>query len=158
MAEEGIRFEPERRKKDQVTTHGRGQTEMIGVEGGMHQRITRRYMTPAELAAYKLNQALEKYPEFTKEARENIQNEFVNIDGLRTMNMKLLAATLSFLRSVNNQPTPASFRDEYIVPYMTQLLNPDKLDPDELKRLIIRYKAQMVTYIEVIKKFRNINQ
>ena len=154
MAEEGIRFEPERRKKDQLATHGRGQTEMVGVEGGIHKKITRRFMTPAELASYKLNQALEKYPEFTKEARENVQNEFVEMPGLRTMNMKVLAATLSFLRSVNNQPTPAHFTDAYIIPYMAQLLNTDKLDPEELKRLIIRYKAQMLMYIEAIRIFR----
>jgi Fe-S oxidoreductase len=34
--------------------------------------------------------------------------------GLRTMNMKLFAATLNYLNSVNNSPTPETFKDEYI--------------------------------------------
>ena len=156
MAEEGIRFEPERRKADQPARFGKGQSEMAGAEGVLHKKMTRRHMTPNELAAYKLNQALEKYPEFTKEARENIQNEFVEMPGLRTMNMKLMAATLSFLRSVNDQPTPASFQDTFILPYLNQLLNPDKVDQDELARLIIRFKAQILMYVRAIQIFRNL--
>ena len=109
-------------------------------------------MSPNELASWKLNQALEKYPEFTKEARENMQNEFVSMPGIRTMNMKLLAATLNFLRHINNQPTSESFLDKNIVPYMSQLL---PVDQDDRKRLIVRFKAQMLMYIRAIEIFRS---
>ena len=111
-------------------------------------------MTPNELAAWKLNQALEKYPNFTKEARENAQNEFVDMPGLRTMNMKLFAATLNFLQSINNQPTPTSFTDEVIIPHMSQLINIEKINQEDTRRLIIRFKAQILMYIRAIQLFR----
>ena len=73
---------------------------------------------------------------------------------LRTMNMKLLAATLSFLRSINNKPTAQTFEDNVIIPHMSQLLPIDKTDQDETRRLIIRFKAQMLMYIRAIQIFR----
>ena len=154
MAEERIQFAPERRKGEQPARFGRGASQMAGVPGALHKQLTRRHMTPNELAAWKLNQALEKYPEFTKEARENVQNEFVEMPGLRTMNMKLMAATLSFLQTVRDKPAPASFTDEIIVPHLNQLLPTDKLDQEEIRRLIIRFKAQMLMYIRAIQIFR----
>ena len=152
--EERIQFEPERRKGDQPARFGKGPSQMIGAAGALQKKLARRHMSPNELAAWKLNQSLEKYPEFTKEARENLQNEFVEMEGLRTMNMKLLAATLSFLNSVQNRPTPASFTDENIIPHLNQLLPTNKVEPDELRRLIIRYKAQILMYIRAIQLFR----
>ena len=154
MAEERIQFAPERRRGEQAARFGRGPSQMAGAAGALHKQLTRRHMTPNELAAWKLNQALEKYPEFTKEARENTQNEFVDMPDLRTMNMKLLAATINFLRSINNQPTPASFTDEIIIPHMNQLLPTDTTDQEEIRRLIIRFKAQILMYIRAIQIFR----
>lgn len=151
---EGIMFEPERQKGNLPARYGKGPSEMVGAEGALHKQLTRRNMTPNELAAWKLNQAMEKYPEFTKDARENAQNEFVSMPSLRTMNMKTLAATLSFLNGINNNVTPNSFRDEVILPYMKELINLDKVDQEETKRLIIRYKAQMLMYIRAIQLFR----
>lgn len=153
--EERIQFDPEPRKGDQIARFGKGgQSQMIGAEGALHKELTRRHMTPNELAAWKLNQALEKYPEFTKDAREDAQNEFTGMPGLRTMNMKLFAATLNFLRGINNNIVPNSFKDEIILPYMNQLINIDKIDQEETKRLIIRYKSQMLMYIRAIQIFR----
>ena len=154
MAEERIQFAPERRRGEQQARFGRGPSQMTGAVGTLHKQLTRRHMTPNELASWKLNQALEKYPEFTKAARENAQNEFVDMPGLRTMNMKLLAATLSFLRAINNQPTIQTFTDQVIIPHMNQLLPTDKADKAEIQRLIIRFKAQMLMYIRAIQIFR----
>lgn len=151
---EGIMFEPERQKGNLPSRYGRGPSEIVGSEGALHKQLTRRNMTPNELAAWKLNQAMEKYPEFTKDARENAQNEFVSMPSLRTMNMKTLAATLSFLNGIKNNVTPNSFKDETILPYMKELINLDKVDQEETKRLIIRYKAQMLMYIRAIQLFR----
>jgi len=147
--EEQIQFAPERRKGEEAARFGRGEAQLGGAP-----RLTRRHMTPNELASWKLNQALEKYPNFTKEARENAQNEFVDMPGLRTMNMKLFAATLDFLRAINNEPTPASFTDQIIIPHMTQLVNIEKINQEETRRLIIRFKAQMLMYIRAIQIFR----
>lgn len=152
---ERIQFAPERRRGEQAPRFGRGPSQMAGAPGALHKQLTRRHMTPNELASWKLNQALEKYPEFTKEARENAQNEFADMPGLRTMNMKLLAATISFLRSINNQPDVNSFKDEIIVPHMKELLPINKVDQSELRRLIIRFKAQMLMYIRAIEIFRS---
>jgi hypothetical protein len=135
--EEEIEFGPERLRGEQQARFGFGRG--------------RRVMTPSELAAWRLNQALAKYPEFTREARQSLQDEFIDMTGLRTMNMKVLAAVLSFLNK--NQPIPDNFHNNIIVPYIRQLL-PSDLDSDERNRLIIRFKAEMLTYMRAIDRFR----
>jgi hypothetical protein len=154
MAETTIQFAPERRRGEQRARFGGGPSQMIGAVGKVHKGLTRRRMTPNKLAAWKLNQALENYPNFTEDARQNLQNEFVDMPQLRTMNMKVLAATLSFLQAVNNQPTPNAFRDEIILPHINILLPTTEISPDEKRRLIIRFKAQILIYIQAIEIFR----
>ena len=109
-------------------------------------------MTPNEMAAWKLNQALTHHGNFTAEARQQAQNEFVEMPVLRTMNMKVLAATLSFLQDVI-EPTPANFRDEVILPYIDGLL-PTNLKAQDRQRLIIRFKAQILIYVKAIRLYR----
>ena len=141
--EETIQFEPERRKGDQPARFGRGRP--------------RGPMTPNEQAALNLSKALEDYPEFTKEAREMYKEEFTDMPSLRTMNMKVMAATLSFLRGIDDQATPDNFKDDVIVPYLEKLLPPVSSDPEkemERQRLIIRYKAQLLMYIIAINDYR----
>jgi hypothetical protein len=153
MAE--IQFTAEPRKGEQQARFGRGPSQMIGGPGELHRQLTRKHRTPNELASWKLNQALSKYHIFTEEARQNFQNEFVEMPSLRTMNMKVLAATLSYLNAVNNKPTPDTFTDEMILPHLTLLLPTNELDPEERKRLIIRFKAQFLIYIQAIEIFRS---
>jgi len=153
MAE--IQFAPERQKGEQQTRFGRGPSQMIGAPGELHRQLTRKHRTPNELAAWKLNQSLSKYPIFTEEARQNLQNEFVEMPSLRTMNMKVLAATLSYLRAIDNKPSEDTFRDEIILPHLALLLPTTELDPDERRRLIIRFKAQILIYIQAIEIFRS---
>jgi len=148
-----IQFGPERRKEQQAR-FGRGPSQMVGGAGALHRQLTRKHRTPNELAAWKLNQALQKYPIFTEEARQNLQNEFVEMPALRTMNMKMLAATLAYLRAIDNKPSPATFRDEIIIPHLSLLLPVGEIDPDERRRLIIRFKAQILIYIQAIEIFR----
>lgn len=128
---------------------------MAGAVGEAHRQLTRKHRTPNELAAWKLNQALQKYPIFTEEARQNLQNEFVEMPALRTMNMKVMAATLAYLRAIDNKPSEATFRDEIIIPHLSLLLPANGLEPDERHRLIIRFKAQILIYIQAIEIFRN---
>ncbi len=151
---ETIQFGPERRRGEQQARFGRGPSQMVGGPGEVHRQLTRRHMTPNELAAWKLNQALQKYPLFTEDARQNLQNEFVDMPGLRTMNMKVLAATLSYLRAIDNKPTPNTFKDKIILPHLNLLLPTGDLTPDERRRLIIRFKAQILIYIQAIEIFR----
>jgi len=151
---ETIQFGPERQRGEQPARFGRGPSQMVGT-GGATGQITRKNMTPNELAAWKLNQALEKYPDFTEEARRNLQIEFVDMPGLRTMNMKVLAATLSFLNSINNQPSPAAFQDQYILSHINRLLPTKEISNQERRRLIVRFKAQLLIYTRAILFFRN---
>lgn len=153
MAEE-IQFGPEQRRGEQQARFGRGPSQMVGI-GNNKGKGARRQLTPREQAAWKLNQALEKYPVFTEEARQDLQNEFVEMPNLRTMNMKVMAATLAFLVSINNNPTPNSFQDAVIMPHLDTLLPTKNLDPDVRRRLIVRFKAEMFIYVRAITIFRN---
>lgn len=150
---ETIQFGPERQRGEQPARFGRGPSQMVGT-GGATRQMTRKNMTPNELAAWKLNQALEKYPTFTEEARRNFQIKFVDMPGLRTMNMKVLAATLSFLNSINNQPSPPAFQDQYILPHINLLLPTKEISAEERRRLIVRFKAQLLIYTRAILIFR----
>jgi len=150
--EEEIEFGPEGRRGEQQARYGQGAIHMLGLNRKGKDRLL---MTPNQLAAWKLNQALENYPIFTREARDNIQKEFENMEGIRTMNMKVLAATLSFLQSINNNVILNNFNDAVILPHLSLLL-PDNLDTEKRKRLIIRFKAQILIYIRAILNFREI--
>lgn len=135
-----IQFGPERRKTNQPARFGRGRK--------------REPMTPNELAAWKLNQALEKYSEFTSGARQELQNEFTNMESLRTMNMDVLATTLAFLKAYG-EITPNSFKDENILLYINRLLPIKEMTNNEKRKLITRFKAEILIYIRAIQTFRS---
>ena len=158
MAEESIQREPERRKAGQTARYGKGVSTMIGLGGKDGKTFSRLIMTPNELASLKLSEALTKYQEYTPEGREQIRHEFVNMPSLRTMNMKVLAATLNFLRALDQQGTPLgpeAFKDENIIPYLAQLLPTTKISDEEYQRLVLRFKAQIFAYIRAINIFRS---
>ena len=143
MEEERIEFGPERRKEDQLARFG-ARPSPIGEFGyAIH--------TPSEIAANKLSKALEKYPDITQEGRQIFRNEFVDMPNLRYMNMKVMAAVISFMNK--NKFVPENFKDDIIIPYMSQLLPKDGVSPEDRRRLIIRFKAQMLIYIRSILRF-----
>ena len=96
-----IQFDPEYQKGGQRGRYSHGVSKMAGLEH-IHKHMTRVQKTPNEIAAWKLNQALEKYPIFTEESRQQLQNEFVNMPNLKTINVKTFAAALAFLSSIFN--------------------------------------------------------
>lgn len=112
------------------------------------ERVDPRYQ-----AAYNLNKTLEKYPEFTKEARMDIQNEFVNFPDIAVVNLEAIASVLNFLK-LYPDPKPEHFRDEIIVEYFSRLIPDKKLTEEQRAKLIIRLKAQFLKYIVAIKVFR----
>jgi len=119
----------------------------VGFERG---RIGRVKVTPEELASYNLYKVLEKYPEFTKEARSQIQKQYNNFEGLDTMNLEVFASVLTFLKN-HPTPTPDDFKDEVILEYFSRILpvsSPDK------KRIILRLKAQFLKYTIAITNFK----
>lgn len=109
---------------------------------------------PKFQASYNLNKTLEKYPEFTKEARTEIQTEFVDFPNLHVVNLEALASVLNFLKIYPN-PTPNEFKDEIIIKYFSRLFPDKDLTPEERKNLITRLKAQFLKYIVAVKNFRN---
>lgn len=147
-------FGPERRKEGQMARFGRGDGGNIGIPGA---KIIRRQKTPNELASWKLNQSLQKYPTFTQDARQEYQDEFLNMPNLRNMNMKVLAATLSFLQS-NPNPTPETFKDSNILPHINLLISTKTMDENEKKRLIVRYKDMILIYVIAVDNYRKSQQ
>lgn len=109
---------------------------------------------PKQQAVYYLNKVLEKYPEFTKEARTEIQLEFANFPNIAVVNLEALAAVLNFLKMYPN-PTPEDFKDEIILEFFERLIPDKPISSEEKGRLIIRLKAQFLKYIVAIKTFRN---
>jgi len=116
-------------------------------------RVRSKIMTPAESAAYNLNKSLENFEDFDYEERQKLQNEFVKMDNLKYMNMDALAATLAFLKKYP-KPSPQNFKDKAIVPFIEPVISQYKFDKEEKKRIIIRYKAQILRYIRAINSFR----
>lgn len=126
----------------------------VGIGGfGIDAYKKGQKVDPKVQAVYNLNKTLEKYPEFTKDARTELQNEFLSFPDITFVNLEAFAAVLNFLKIYPN-PKPEDFRDEIILEYFTRLI-PDKINtPDDRLRLIIRLKAQFVKYIVAIKNFR----
>ena len=108
---------------------------------------------PQAVASYNLYKTLEKYPDFTKEARNTIKNEFANFPDLPVLNLETLASVINFLKDIPN-PTPEDFTDENILPYFSRLIPDKPMNADERKRILIRLKAQFLIYIRAVRTFR----
>lgn len=136
--DEEIVFAPERLRGDAKARFG---------------RVRSKIMTPQESAAYNLNKSLEPFDEFSEEERQSLQNEFVKMNNLNIMNMSALAATLAFLKFYP-KPLPKDFTDEKILPFIEKVIS-NNFDKSERKRIIIRYKSQILRYIRAISSFRS---
>ena len=134
-------------KQDYEPMYGKSR---VGFEAG---RIGRVKVSPAELAAYNLYKTLEKYPEFTKEGRHAIQNEFANLPGLETMNLEVFASVLTFLKT--NQPTPETFKTANIEQYFTRLYPTKTISIEDKKQLTTKLKSLFLKYIIAITAYRS---
>jgi hypothetical protein len=111
--------------------------------------------------AYNLFKTLEEFPEFTKEARVEIQNEFEDFPDLKVLNLKVFASVLSFLRKYkkpgkNDELTINLLTDDIMMEYFSRFLPDDKkITLQEKKHLIIRLKAQFLKYIIAIVRYRS---
>ena len=120
----------------------------VGFEMG---RVGRFKVKPSVLAAYNLFKVLEKYPEFTKEARGQNQKYYEDMEGLETMNLEAFASVLTFLKNYP-APTPENFEDATILQYFSRLL-PKKEVPDKAN-IILRLKVQFLKYIVAINTYK----
>lgn len=121
----------------------------LGFEKG---RVGRVSVSPLELAAYKLYKVLEKYPDFTKEARSQIQGEYKDFEGLDTLNLEVFASVLTFLK-YHPEPSPEDFKDEVISEYFSRLTPANATD----KNRMLRLKAEFLKYIVAIKDFKRVD-
>ena len=139
--------------KEELVTEYEG-TGRTGYKGfGFEKFRTGEKVEPKYQAAYNLNKTLEKYPGFTKEARSEIQEEFVDFPDLHVLNLEVLASVLDFLRLIP-QPTPEDFRDEVIGVYFERLIPTKPITSAEKTLIYIRLKAQFLKYIVAILNFR----
>ena len=111
-----------------------------------------RIMDRQQQASWQLNKALSNFEGFGEEARLSLQEEFIRLPSLKVMNMEALAATLAFLRAFP-QPSPQSFQDNNILPFINKVLPPD-LKGSEKQRAITRYKTQILRYVRAVSDFR----
>lgn len=91
---------------------GVGGTVMRGELGG--EDLTKRQMTPNQLATYNLQNALKNYSEIKEAERKRIKKEFVEMDGIRSMNMRYLAAAIIMYDTVEliRVPIPSNTPEE----------------------------------------------
>ncbi len=122
-------------------------------KGNAQGKIDYDKLTPVQIAAYNLSKTLERYPEFSKDARMTIQNELIGLPGLDSMNTEILASVLSYLRSYP-QPTAESFKDSVILEYFSRLLPNKKISEEDTKRIHIKLKCIFLKYIVAINSYR----
>lgn len=130
------------------------------VQGSSKFRYARisenKIMTPQENAAWNLNLELgSNFPIFSEDARQQLQDEFFELPGLKTMNMTALATTLAFLRDHPIETlSQEDFKDKIILPYIEKVLPSSLSRGPEKRRAVIRYKAQILRYVRIINQFR----
>lgn len=117
--------------------------------------------TPIQVQINKLSGELKKYPYLTKETRESLKNEMIQVPGLRYMNASYLAAALEILEHISVD-TEYDFT-EYFSEYLFQNAEAFKVYFDKIadykKENLPNYpymvKRVLFTYAFKINKFRN---
>ena len=113
----------------------------------------RRKLTPNEIAGNRLLKTLEKYPDFTQDARIDIYNEFIDFPDLPVINLETFVAVLAFLKRYP-QPVKKNFSDKNILPYFSRLMPTKKISSEEKERIILRLKAEFIKYVIAIGNYR----
>ena len=140
--------------EEEVKTGFEGGAVRVGFAGFGFERFRKgEKVDPKIQASYNLNKTLEKYPNFSKESRTEIQNEFANFPNLQVLNLETLASVLNFLKFFPD-PKPKDFKNEVIVVYFSRLIPDKSLPVEEMDRLILRLKAQFLKYIVAVNEFR----
>jgi len=118
--------------------------------------ITRKQMTPNQLAIFELGKALEAIPNTTPELRRQFQDEMIQMEQIRYMHMPTLAATLMFIHNVHDEITPENFTDENLQPVIINIQPDPKLQDSRLA--YIKTKETILRYIRAVQFFRQQQQ
>lgn len=120
-------------------------------EGDRFSRFSQAPRTPLQRAQDDLGRALDPY-NVSSERRDIILSEASRIDTLPVMNMPILAAAMLYLRDYPD-PTPDTFTDEQLQPYLDQLMidytmpTPGTSASRDQDQVRLRYKQAILRYI-----------
>lgn len=116
--------------------------------------ISRRQLTPEQMSGIELNKSLAEIPGTTDELRRQFQDEMVEMDQIRYMNMETLAATLMFLHNVGETVTPDNFTDANLAPVIVNVIPAATLPEAERRLAYIKLKETILRYIRAVEFYR----
>ncbi len=136
------------------------------IDGGEDERppFPKRQMSPAQIASWNLTKALKEHPSISKEQRQILSEEMLNLPQLRVMNMSLLASALVFLERINNEVNIKNFQSNILLDSIEPLM-PDRIPAGagtiqsaaEREDIIIKLKTSVLRYITAVVNFRRMD-
>jgi hypothetical protein len=129
-------------------------TPRRGAKSPRRPGARRRQLTPEQLAGIALSRALAEIPGTTEELRRQFQDEMMEMEQIRYMNMRVLAATLMFLHNVGDEVTPENFTDQNLAPVIINVLPASDLPEMERRLTYIKLKETILRYIRAVQIFR----
>lgn len=129
-------------------------TPRRGAPSPRRPKTSRRQLTSEQLAGIELSKALAEIPGTTEELRRQFQDEMVEMEQIRYMNMETLAATLMFLHNIREPVTPSNFTDENLAPVIVNLLPPANLPEPERRNMYIKLKETILRYVRAVEFYR----
>lgn len=115
------------------------------------EELTRKEMTPNQLALSRLNRELGKFS-YTQGQRYTYLNWLPNMEQLRHMNMQTLAGAIVLYEDSKRNPEPVHFTDEQLEPIINRLL-PIKFSErpvEEQQQIRAKYKQSLLRYIRTL--------
>jgi len=154
--------EEEKIKEKTVDRDGSPQ-DIKSEEEKEHPPIPWKQMSVSEIASWNLYRELRKYDFISKDLRQQWTDEMKDLPQIRTMNMDILAAALSFIETVSGRITPDNFRSKAMDNVIEPIIpNPIKLGIDNYQEnvrerdiIIQKIKASILRYITLITVFRS---
>jgi hypothetical protein len=116
--------------------------------------ISRRQLTPEQLAGIELSKALAEIPGTTEDLRRQFQDEMVEMEQIRYMNMETLASTLMFLHNVGESVTRDTFTDANLAPVISNIMPSTTSSETERRNTYIKLKATILRYIRAVEFYR----
>ena len=119
---------------------------------GYQEELTRKQMSPNQLAILRLGKELGFFPTISRDSRYYYQNLLGNMEQLRYMNMKTLAGAIVLYQESNQEPTPEDFTDKKLQPIMEKILplKFSELSAEEKSVIYQRYKQSLLRYVRAL--------
>jgi hypothetical protein len=124
-----------------------GSTGIVGEGAAFHANLTKRKMTPNQIAACNFFNALKVYPEIGADLRRIRKDQIVEMDQLRYMNMAHLAAAIVLLHDIGgiDKLSPVHFNNETFDKFLPNLTKSNsEINEKGHKEIVLAY---MRTYV-----------